>query len=195
MQSLLPSEVQNKLHLLIPCRQFDLSYDLNCNTLCSDFQEDITFRFSLGWTALVSRFLGTQHAHRVLLSMAEPALAVSASDGFVPGLVQMVLLCAKGRVDWNIGDGSFGRPSHSSWLWTAPANSDRESCSTVRMDASGAIAGYRFAQRMRLFPKVDALHVFRCTHSSIDWLTNTRMKNPCYKPSCLQVPKCVVILL
>ncbi|KAG8136186.1 hypothetical protein E2320_009158 [Naja naja] len=52
LQSLLPSEVQNKLHLLIPCRQFDLSYDLNCNTLCSDFQEDITFRFSLGWTAL-----------------------------------------------------------------------------------------------------------------------------------------------
>uniref|UniRef100_A0A670ZS48 Mitofusin 1 n=1 Tax=Pseudonaja textilis TaxID=8673 RepID=A0A670ZS48_PSETE len=74
LQPLLPLEVQNKLHLLIPCRQFDLSYDLNCNTLCSDFQEDITFRFSLGWTALVSRFLGSQHAHRVLLTMAEPAL-------------------------------------------------------------------------------------------------------------------------
>ncbi|ETE67972.1 Zinc finger protein, partial [Ophiophagus hannah] len=58
LQSLLPSEVQNKLHLLIPCRQFDLSYDLNCNTLCSDFQEDITFRFSLGWTALVWRTVG-----------------------------------------------------------------------------------------------------------------------------------------
>uniref|UniRef100_A0A0K8S0N9 Mitofusin 1 n=1 Tax=Crotalus horridus TaxID=35024 RepID=A0A0K8S0N9_CROHD len=84
LQSLLPSEVQNKLHLLIPCRQFDLSYDLNCNTLCSDFQEDITFRFSLGWAALVSRFLGTQHAHRVLLSMAEPALAIPRSLASTP---------------------------------------------------------------------------------------------------------------
>uniref|UniRef100_A0A0F7YZP5 Mitofusin 1 n=1 Tax=Micrurus fulvius TaxID=8637 RepID=A0A0F7YZP5_MICFL len=84
LQSLLPSEVQNKLHLLIPCRQFDLSYDLNCNTLCSDFQEDITFRFSLGWTALVSRFLGSQHAHRVLLTMAEPALAIPRSLASTP---------------------------------------------------------------------------------------------------------------
>uniref|UniRef100_T1E5W4 Mitofusin 1 n=1 Tax=Crotalus horridus TaxID=35024 RepID=T1E5W4_CROHD len=84
LQSLLPSEVQNKLHLLIPCRQFDLSYDLNCNTLCSDFQEDITFRFSLGWAALVSRFLGTQQAHRVLLSMAEPALAIPRSLASTP---------------------------------------------------------------------------------------------------------------
>ncbi|XP_026561514.1 mitofusin-1 [Pseudonaja textilis] len=84
LQPLLPLEVQNKLHLLIPCRQFDLSYDLNCNTLCSDFQEDITFRFSLGWTALVSRFLGSQHAHRVLLTMAEPALAIPRSLASTP---------------------------------------------------------------------------------------------------------------
>ncbi|XP_034294824.1 mitofusin-1 [Pantherophis guttatus] len=84
LQSLLPSEVQDKLHLLIPCRQFDLSYDLNCHTLCSDFQEDITFRFSLGWTALVSRFLGSQHAHRVLLTMAEPALAIPRSLASTP---------------------------------------------------------------------------------------------------------------
>ncbi|XP_070801421.1 mitofusin-1 [Pituophis catenifer annectens] len=84
LQSLLPSEVQDKLHLLIPCRQFDLSYDLNCHTLCSDFQEDITFRFSLGWTALVSRFLGSHHAHRVLLTMAEPALAIPRSLASTP---------------------------------------------------------------------------------------------------------------
>ncbi|XP_063162494.1 mitofusin-1 isoform X2 [Candoia aspera] len=84
LQSLLPSDVQDKLHLLIPCRQFDLSYDLNCHSLCSDFQEDITFRFSLGWTALVSRFLGPQHAHRVLLSMAEPALAIPRSLASTP---------------------------------------------------------------------------------------------------------------
>ncbi|XP_032081111.1 mitofusin-1 isoform X1 [Thamnophis elegans] len=84
LQSLLPLEVQNKLHLLIPCRQFDLSYDLNCNTLCSDFQEDITFRFSLGWASLLSRFLGSQHAHRVLLTMAEPALSIPRSLASTP---------------------------------------------------------------------------------------------------------------
>ncbi|KAM6443515.1 mitofusin-1 isoform 2-T4 [Liasis olivaceus] len=84
LQPLLPSDVQNKLCLLIPCRQFDLSYDLNCHSLCSDFQEDITFRFSLGWTSLVSRFLGPQHAHRVLLSMAEPALAIPRSLASTP---------------------------------------------------------------------------------------------------------------
>uniref|UniRef100_A0A8C1X4F1 Mitofusin 1b n=1 Tax=Cyprinus carpio TaxID=7962 RepID=A0A8C1X4F1_CYPCA len=55
---LLPSAVQSQLHMLIPSRKFELSYDLNCATLCSDFQENIEFRFSLGWTALVHRFLG-----------------------------------------------------------------------------------------------------------------------------------------
>ncbi|XP_030430629.1 mitofusin-1 isoform X2 [Gopherus evgoodei] len=69
---LLPSGVQNQLQLLIPCRKFDLSYDLNCHSLCSDFQEDITFRFSLGWTTLVNRFLGPKNAHRVLLGLANP---------------------------------------------------------------------------------------------------------------------------
>ncbi|XP_048718949.2 mitofusin-1 isoform X5 [Caretta caretta] len=69
---LLPSGVQNQLQLLIPCRKFDLSYDLNCHSLCSDFQEDITFRFSLGWTTLVNRFLGPKNAHRVLLGLADP---------------------------------------------------------------------------------------------------------------------------
>ncbi|XP_050821870.1 mitofusin-1 isoform X2 [Gopherus flavomarginatus] len=69
---LLPSGVQNQLQLLIPCRKFDLSYDLNCHSLCSDFQEDITFRFSLGWTTLVNRFLGPKNAHRVLLGPANP---------------------------------------------------------------------------------------------------------------------------
>uniref|UniRef100_A0A8C0J172 Mitofusin 1 n=1 Tax=Chelonoidis abingdonii TaxID=106734 RepID=A0A8C0J172_CHEAB len=69
---LLPSGVQNQLQLLIPCRKFDLSYDLNCHSLCSDFQEDITFRFSLGWTTLVNRFLGPKNAHRMLLRLADP---------------------------------------------------------------------------------------------------------------------------
>lgn len=80
LKPLLPSGAQNQLHLLIPCRKFDLSYDLNCHSLCADFQEDIMFHFSLGWTSLVNRFLGPKHAQRVLLGLADPNLQVSASE-------------------------------------------------------------------------------------------------------------------
>uniref|UniRef100_A0A663MMP7 Mitofusin 1 n=1 Tax=Athene cunicularia TaxID=194338 RepID=A0A663MMP7_ATHCN len=69
LKPLLPSGAQNQLHLLIPCRRFDLSYDLNCHSLCADFQEDIMFHFSLGWTSLVNRFLGPKQAQRVLLGL------------------------------------------------------------------------------------------------------------------------------
>lgn len=79
LKPLLPSGAQNQLHLLIPCRRFDLSYDLNCHSLCADFQEDIMFHFSLGWTSLVNRFLGPKHAQRVLLGLADPNLPVSVS--------------------------------------------------------------------------------------------------------------------
>uniref|UniRef100_A0A673GGR8 Mitofusin 1b n=1 Tax=Sinocyclocheilus rhinocerous TaxID=307959 RepID=A0A673GGR8_9TELE len=67
LKPLLPSAVQSQLHMLIPCRKFELSYDLNCATLCSDFQENIEFQFSLGWTALVHRFLGPVNAKRALM--------------------------------------------------------------------------------------------------------------------------------
>lgn len=66
MLPLLPSAVQSQLHMLVPSRKFDLSYDLNCATLCNDFQENIEFQFSLGWTALVHRFLGSVNAQRAL---------------------------------------------------------------------------------------------------------------------------------
>uniref|UniRef100_A0A8C9ET25 Mitofusin 1 n=1 Tax=Pavo cristatus TaxID=9049 RepID=A0A8C9ET25_PAVCR len=79
LKPLLPSGAQNQLHLLIPCRKFDLSYDLNCHSLCADFQEDIMFHFSLGWTSLVNRFLGPKHAQRVLLGLADPNLQVTTT--------------------------------------------------------------------------------------------------------------------
>ncbi|XP_066475705.1 mitofusin-1 [Tiliqua scincoides] len=84
LKPLLPSDFQNKLHLLTSCRKFDLSYDLNCHSLCSDFQEDITFRFSMGWTVLVNRFLGPKNAHRLLLGMTEPTLAIPRSLASTP---------------------------------------------------------------------------------------------------------------
>uniref|UniRef100_A0A673A2C3 Dynamin-type G domain-containing protein n=1 Tax=Sphaeramia orbicularis TaxID=375764 RepID=A0A673A2C3_9TELE len=69
MLPLLPSAVQGQIHMLVPSRKFDLSYDLNCATLCSDFQENIEFQFSLGWTALVHRFLGSVNAQKALKLM------------------------------------------------------------------------------------------------------------------------------
>uniref|UniRef100_A0A8C9X067 Mitofusin 1b n=1 Tax=Sander lucioperca TaxID=283035 RepID=A0A8C9X067_SANLU len=66
MLPLLPSTAQSQVHMLVPSRKFDLSYDLNCTTLCSDFQENIEFNFSLGWTALVHRFLGSVNAQKAL---------------------------------------------------------------------------------------------------------------------------------
>uniref|UniRef100_A0A8C7N0M1 Mitofusin 1 n=1 Tax=Oncorhynchus kisutch TaxID=8019 RepID=A0A8C7N0M1_ONCKI len=67
LQPLLPPAVQNQIQMLVPCHKFDLSYDLNCATLCSDFQENIEFQFSMGWTALVNRFLGPTNANRALI--------------------------------------------------------------------------------------------------------------------------------
>nr|XP_033477844.1 mitofusin-1b [Epinephelus lanceolatus] len=90
MLPLLPSAAQSQVHMLLPSRKFDLSYDLNCATLCSDFQEDIEFQFSLGWTALVHRFLGSVNAQRALklvdqnFQASRPALPLASTPSSGP---------------------------------------------------------------------------------------------------------------
>uniref|UniRef100_A0A673J125 Mitofusin-1-like n=1 Tax=Sinocyclocheilus rhinocerous TaxID=307959 RepID=A0A673J125_9TELE len=79
LMPLLPSAAQSQLHMLIPSRKFELSYDINCATLCSDFQENIEFQFSLGWTALVHRFLGPVNAKRALM-LVDQTLPVHKSE-------------------------------------------------------------------------------------------------------------------
>uniref|UniRef100_A0A8C5HDW9 Dynamin-type G domain-containing protein n=1 Tax=Gouania willdenowi TaxID=441366 RepID=A0A8C5HDW9_GOUWI len=64
---LLPSPVREQADKLVPRQCFRLNYDLACDRLCSDFQEDISFHFSLGWTMLVNRFLGAKNARRALM--------------------------------------------------------------------------------------------------------------------------------
>ncbi|MED6263149.1 Mitofusin-1 [Characodon lateralis] len=66
MVPLLPSTAQSQIHMMVPNRTFDLSYDLNCAAICSDFQENIEFQFSLGWKALVHRYLGSVNAQKAL---------------------------------------------------------------------------------------------------------------------------------
>ncbi|XP_063317284.1 mitofusin-1 isoform X4 [Pelmatolapia mariae] len=52
--------------LSTPAASFELTYDLGLAALCADFQENIDFQFSLGWTALVTRFIGAANAKRAL---------------------------------------------------------------------------------------------------------------------------------
>uniref|UniRef100_A0A665WZ79 Dynamin-type G domain-containing protein n=1 Tax=Echeneis naucrates TaxID=173247 RepID=A0A665WZ79_ECHNA len=67
LKPLLPSPLREQVDKLVPRQCFSLSYDLACDKLCSDFQEDISFHFSLGWTMLVNRFLGPKNTRRALM--------------------------------------------------------------------------------------------------------------------------------
>ncbi|XP_069466007.1 mitofusin-2 [Ambystoma mexicanum] len=68
---LLPVTLRGQVDLLVPRQCFNLSYDLNCDKLCSDFQEDVAFHFSMGWTMLVNRFLGPKNSRRALMGYSE----------------------------------------------------------------------------------------------------------------------------
>ncbi|XP_016141799.1 mitofusin-2-like, partial [Sinocyclocheilus grahami] len=67
LKPLLPIGIREQVDKMVPRQCFALSYDLNCDKLCSDFQEDIGFHFSLGWTMLVNRFLGPKNTRRALM--------------------------------------------------------------------------------------------------------------------------------
>lgn len=59
MTALVPNEkIQQHTNQTIIARNqpFEMLYTLNCQNLCSDFQEDLEFRFSWGITALIQRF-------------------------------------------------------------------------------------------------------------------------------------------
>lgn len=68
--------------LSAPSMSFDLTYDLGLVALCADFRENIEFQFSLGWTALVTRFIGATNAKRAL-SGSDPRLQVSSPHPLV----------------------------------------------------------------------------------------------------------------
>ncbi|XP_061594349.1 mitofusin-1b [Cololabis saira] len=95
MLPLLPSVGQSQVGTLVPNRMFDLSYDLNCTILCSDFQENIEFRFSLGWEQLVHRFLGSVNAQRALklvdqnFQTSRPALPQARTPSSGPSSVSV----------------------------------------------------------------------------------------------------------
>uniref|UniRef100_G3N9U9 Dynamin-type G domain-containing protein n=1 Tax=Gasterosteus aculeatus aculeatus TaxID=481459 RepID=G3N9U9_GASAC len=69
VQPLLSPSVHDRLSA--PSASFDLTYDLGLVALCTDFRENIEFQFSLGWTALVARFIGASNAKRALGAAAD----------------------------------------------------------------------------------------------------------------------------
>lgn len=59
MTALVPKEkLKEQTHHVIASRNqpFEMLYTLNCQNLCSDFQEDLDFRFSWGITSLIQRY-------------------------------------------------------------------------------------------------------------------------------------------
>ncbi|KAI7810125.1 putative mitofusin-1-like [Triplophysa rosa] len=77
IRPLLPPAARGQLQL--PNRKFNMAYDLNFASLCADFEEDIEFRFSLGLTSLVNRFLGPAKARQALSLLDQNVKATSSS--------------------------------------------------------------------------------------------------------------------
>jgi len=59
MSGLLPAEKKQVSLNVLPRREpFEILYRLNCDNLCADFHEDLSFRFSWGLTSIICRFAG-----------------------------------------------------------------------------------------------------------------------------------------
>ena len=98
LRPLLPPTARGNLHLHLPSHRFEVSYDLKFTTLCTDFQGNVEFQFSLGWTALVNRFLGPANTKRAVILLDESIQ------------VPMTLRCPRRK-----GGGS--RSGVSKWNW------------------------------------------------------------------------------
>uniref|UniRef100_A0A3Q3WYR2 Fzo/mitofusin HR2 domain-containing protein n=1 Tax=Mola mola TaxID=94237 RepID=A0A3Q3WYR2_MOLML len=84
VRPLLSQSVRERLSA--PPTSFQLTYDLGLAALCDDFREHIEFQFSLGWTALVTRFVGGVNAKRALAGSAphlQDNVVVSIATGLV----------------------------------------------------------------------------------------------------------------
>lgn len=69
---------------IVPRSDFAVSYRLDCSNLCSDFREDIDFKFSLGFTSLWQRFVETQKESltrsKNMTELTSPSLLHSTND-------------------------------------------------------------------------------------------------------------------
>jgi hypothetical protein len=66
LELVVSEENQRAVANCLPRADFMINYRLDCTNLCSDFKEDISFQFSLGFTALLRRFTGTKSTTALL---------------------------------------------------------------------------------------------------------------------------------
>ncbi|CAF0827674.1 unnamed protein product [Didymodactylos carnosus] len=79
------NERKSMLDTITPRSDFAVSYRLDCLNLCSDFKEDIKFKFSLGLSSLWQRFVQNQHQQSTL-TMTEgnnSTLSQNTSDSLI----------------------------------------------------------------------------------------------------------------
>jgi len=60
LELVVSEENRKMVSTTLPRADFMINYRLDCSNLCSDFKEDISFHFSLGFTALMRRFTGNR---------------------------------------------------------------------------------------------------------------------------------------
>jgi len=65
MGQILPLERKPQVLNVLPRREFEVLYRLNCDNLCADFRGDIDFKFSLGLVNLMNRFFGRNNKRTV----------------------------------------------------------------------------------------------------------------------------------
>ncbi|XP_025082569.1 mitofusin-2-like isoform X2 [Pomacea canaliculata] len=70
LATILPDDKRQQLFSLIPKRDFDIAYRLDCRNLCADFNEDIEFHFSLGPMNLMQKLLGSKDRANFLVGSA-----------------------------------------------------------------------------------------------------------------------------
>lgn len=74
---------------IIPHQQpFEVLYRLNCDNLCADFTEDLSFRFSYGITALIQRFQG-KNSNKIALKNPPQYTQIPPSISSAPSSMEV----------------------------------------------------------------------------------------------------------
>lgn len=74
---------------IIPHQQpFEVLYRLNCDNLCADFQEDLSFRFSYGITALIQRFQG-KNTNKIALNNPPQYTQIPPTVSTIPSSMEV----------------------------------------------------------------------------------------------------------
>ncbi|CAF1289985.1 unnamed protein product [Didymodactylos carnosus] len=83
VKSVVNNERKSMVDAITPRSDFAVSYRLDCLNLCSDFKEDIKFKFSLGLTSIWQRFVQSQHQQSALTMNKDNSLNVR-NDSLMP---------------------------------------------------------------------------------------------------------------